>query len=248
MPDFTPIGPADTPLHTLAQRVWFAWHCLPRGKDMAPPSWRRLEMAEQLPNGVFSKILSGHRQTVEAQTFRKLARALQVPFLWLLSGEEPPDLQTTGPFTVLGATERDPEELDRRVRSYLRRCGFDEDRIEQASHLLLATPEEHRTPFGTMTNAAATELTKALRTTSEDLAPKKAAIETLQALSTGDAEGAHRAARKLARRVLSTGLPQHALAVLTDSPTWSASAFRLAEAHLSEGRSDRPSTKRPPSK
>lgn len=244
MPDFTPLGPDQVPLDTLAQRVWFAWHCLPRQKDGFPPSWRGLEMANQLPNGVFSKILSGSRQTVEAATFQKLARALAVPVLWLLSGDDPPAIATTGRFEVLGAEQQDPRELDKRVRTYLRRCGFDDGRIEQAISLLLAaapaapTPrEEAPPPISLVTRQTGPAIANAMRAEDDDgpsLTSAEAAWTTLEALSAGEGDKAHRAARVLARKVLSSGPPLDAVAILTAEPTWSAAALRLADAEIEE--------------
>ncbi len=243
MADFTPIRADGIPLEGLAQRIWFAWHCLPRGKDGTPPSWRSLEMSHQLPNGVFSKILAGSRQTVEAATYQKLGRALRAPVLWLLTGDDPPDLKTTGPFQALGSDEQDPQEVSRRVRTYLRRCGFDETRIERAIGLLLA-PDEAQAPPSASIAAAAHDFAKELHAPDDDAPPEAVAVEALRALSSGKGEEAHQQARRLARRVLSNGLPRDAVTVLADAPTWSAAALRLAEAALVEA--DRlPGKKRP---
>jgi hypothetical protein len=69
-------------LPTLADRVWFAYHCLPRDERGEPPSMRSLEKSVGLHEGTLSKLLAGakdHRR----QTFAKIATALRVSEHWL---------------------------------------------------------------------------------------------------------------------------------------------------------------------
>lgn len=84
------------PLESLNDRVWYAWNCLPRIDRGKPPSWKSLEKKFEISGATFSKLVSGERSTVDADTLTKLARALEVTVAWLASGEgEPP--KPTGP-------------------------------------------------------------------------------------------------------------------------------------------------------
>ena len=81
---------------SLANRVWLAYHSLPRDAKGRPPSRRHVEIENDLPRSILSKLFTDERQTVEAATVVKLSRALAVTADWLLSGVgEPP--QPTGP-------------------------------------------------------------------------------------------------------------------------------------------------------
>jgi hypothetical protein len=73
-------------LETLADRVWFAFHCLPRKFQGAPISFRALEIAYQLPNGAMQKVAMGLKKEPQRSTFRQLARALHVSEAWLEFG------------------------------------------------------------------------------------------------------------------------------------------------------------------
>ncbi|MEP7119463.1 MAG: hypothetical protein ABJE95_00915 [Byssovorax sp.] len=80
----------------IANRVWLAYHSLPRDAKGRPPSRRQVEIENDLPRSILSKLFTDERQTVEAVTVMKLSRALAVTADWLLSGAgEPP--QPTGP-------------------------------------------------------------------------------------------------------------------------------------------------------
>lgn len=74
-------------LGTIADRAWYAWHCLPRSKKGKPPSWKSLEKEYGVATTTFSKLFSGERKTVELETLPKMASALRVSEMWLYKGE-----------------------------------------------------------------------------------------------------------------------------------------------------------------
>ena len=81
---------------SFANRVWLAYHSLPRDAKGRPPSRRQVELENDLPRSILSKLFTAERQTVEGATVVKLSRALAVTADWLLSGVgEPP--RPTGP-------------------------------------------------------------------------------------------------------------------------------------------------------
>jgi hypothetical protein len=69
-------------LTTLAQRIWYALHCLPRDKHGDVPSYRSLEAKYGLEHATISKALLLGR-TPGRDKFRALARALNVTEEWL---------------------------------------------------------------------------------------------------------------------------------------------------------------------
>lgn len=76
----------------LADRVWFAWWCLPRtGRGGNPPAWKALERDNGISGGTFSRLINDGQAWVSEETAGKLAKALGVRREWLLSGiGEPP--------------------------------------------------------------------------------------------------------------------------------------------------------------
>jgi transcriptional regulator with XRE-family HTH domain len=104
-------------LPTLADRAWYAYHCLPRDRNGKPPTFKELEAAEQLPYSTLSHVMSGRRSQQRHETFAKIARALRVTEAWLrgeaaehgptLTGEWPPRPGTGGV---------DPRRRNRRAR------------------------------------------------------------------------------------------------------------------------------------
>ena len=75
-------------METLADRVWYAYHCLPRtGRFKKPPSYRSVEMKVGLTNGTLSRIFSGERERPEPETLVALAKVLGVTLDWLLTGK-----------------------------------------------------------------------------------------------------------------------------------------------------------------
>lgn len=82
---------------TLADRVWYAIHCMPRNEvDGAPPDYKAIEGMAGLSNATVSKIVRGLRPKPAGQTVQSLAKVLGVTPTWLLSGSgEAPEL--TGP-------------------------------------------------------------------------------------------------------------------------------------------------------
>jgi len=63
-------------LPTLADRAWYALHCLPRDARGEPPSMRELERAYGLSISTISHTMIGRRKYHHPDTFAKLAQAL----------------------------------------------------------------------------------------------------------------------------------------------------------------------------
>src|SRR5687768_3132483 len=82
------------PLDSLADRVWYAWHCLPRDKRGHPPSWKSLELKYDISPATFSKLCNESRRSVDMETWPKLEEALRVPAAWLIKGEGKPPMPT----------------------------------------------------------------------------------------------------------------------------------------------------------
>lgn len=82
---------AMQPVDELADRIWLAWHALPRDERGRPPSFASVEQSKEISNGTLQKICSGKRLGIEAATLSKIAQALGVSADWLLTGAgEPP--------------------------------------------------------------------------------------------------------------------------------------------------------------
>ncbi len=77
------------PLDTLNDRVWYAWHCLPRGANGRPPPWKPFEKLHGIALATFQKLATEDRRSVDFETLVKLARALGVTTDWLSKGEGP---------------------------------------------------------------------------------------------------------------------------------------------------------------
>jgi hypothetical protein len=73
-------------LPELADRVWFALHCLPRDADGKPPTYTELENKHGLHHAVLSKTILGDRKEHSTTTYRKLAAALNTTVDWLELG------------------------------------------------------------------------------------------------------------------------------------------------------------------
>jgi len=74
-------------LSTLADRVWYAIHCLPRDADTKkPPSWRSLEVENGIALATISKIVRGTASKHQHTTVVLLAKALRVTPDWLYNG------------------------------------------------------------------------------------------------------------------------------------------------------------------
>lgn len=74
-------------LLTLAQRAWFAWHCLPRTDKGQPPPVRSLERAHLLANAQLQKLIMGRSKRPSYGELVKMAMALDCDPAWLQSGE-----------------------------------------------------------------------------------------------------------------------------------------------------------------
>ena len=92
----------DIPLTTLAERAWFAFHCLPRRGDGSPPSEHAIEVQYGLSISTFDKLRKNPDINIWCPTLAKLTRALNVSADWLLLGvgERP---RLTGQFLVPGS-------------------------------------------------------------------------------------------------------------------------------------------------
>jgi len=74
-------------MSTLADRVWYAIHCLAREPDGSAPTYLEIEHRGHLPNSFFSKMVRGNRPSPSPKTMANLALALHVDILWLSTGE-----------------------------------------------------------------------------------------------------------------------------------------------------------------
>jgi hypothetical protein len=75
-------------LPDLADRVWFAIHCLPRDENGNPPTYTELEREYGLHHSTLSKIVLGKAQHHSYEIFRGIAIALRVSEHWLEFGGE----------------------------------------------------------------------------------------------------------------------------------------------------------------
>jgi hypothetical protein len=73
-------------LPTLADRVWFAYHSLPRDAKGNLPTYVALERPLKLPNGTFSRLIIGARAELRGTTLGLISKALTVRLEWLLNG------------------------------------------------------------------------------------------------------------------------------------------------------------------
>jgi hypothetical protein len=73
-------------LPTFADRVWFAWHCLPRDERGRPPQFKALELANGITVGTFSKVLVRGYEDLSRANMAGIARALRVAQHWLEHG------------------------------------------------------------------------------------------------------------------------------------------------------------------
>lgn len=73
---------------TLAQRAWYAWHCLARDKKGNPPSLRKLseESTPEISHGQLHKLVMGKSSRPGITEFLKMAKALQCDPQWLQDG------------------------------------------------------------------------------------------------------------------------------------------------------------------
>jgi transcriptional regulator with XRE-family HTH domain len=74
-------------LPSLADRTWYAYHCLPRDEGGELPSYRQLEHAYGLAIGTFSKITNGTKAHLWPDTVPHIAEALRCSAVWLMQGE-----------------------------------------------------------------------------------------------------------------------------------------------------------------
>lgn len=86
------------PLGTFNDRVWFAWHCLPRSRSGRPPPYAKLERREdgtqRVAYATISKIMTGERKSVDPDTLFELAEIFHVTPAWLQKGDGPPPTPT----------------------------------------------------------------------------------------------------------------------------------------------------------
>jgi len=73
---------------SLADRAWYACHCLPR-KGGRLPTRDSLEERHKLPQGVLSKIMKGKRNSLREPTLKRVAAALGAKPEWLGQGRGP---------------------------------------------------------------------------------------------------------------------------------------------------------------
>lgn len=66
------------PPQSLASRVWYLYHCLPRDEFGNPPSFRELEKVAGLAASTMSRTVSGKRKHHGHETFARIAKVLGV--------------------------------------------------------------------------------------------------------------------------------------------------------------------------
>jgi transcriptional regulator with XRE-family HTH domain len=74
-------------LPSLADRIWYAYHCLPRDQSNALPSFRQLENAYGLSLSTFSRAVAGVRENYWADTIPRMAEALRCTAVFLTEGQ-----------------------------------------------------------------------------------------------------------------------------------------------------------------
>lgn len=127
---------------SLADRMWWAWHCLPReGRWAKPPERKGLEAKYGLSNGVLARLFKGEQKTVSSDTLPKIAAALNVSADWLTTGKgEPPKL--TGPFRARPEEYPQADTLAIATATQGQEVAAAANNLEQAiSELLVAGPE-----------------------------------------------------------------------------------------------------------
>lgn len=114
------------PLQNLADRVWYALHCLPRDDRRRPPAPTIIEAQAGLPRGALGRLFRDERRDMRAASLRRLAPVLRVSVGWLASGEgEAPPL--SGPYWPREPHLREsPDESGPEIRT-LRLGGPDDD-------------------------------------------------------------------------------------------------------------------------
>lgn len=69
---------------TLADRVWYAWQCLPHDEHGCLPAWRSLERERGLANATFHRLITGETARPSADSLLAVADALRTDAAWLL--------------------------------------------------------------------------------------------------------------------------------------------------------------------
>jgi transcriptional regulator with XRE-family HTH domain len=84
-------------LISLADRAWYAYHCLPRDPAGYPPNLKDLEIEVGISSyGTLSHVMAGRRSNHRADTFGKMAKAFRVTEAWLRGEEGERDPVLTG--------------------------------------------------------------------------------------------------------------------------------------------------------
>lgn len=128
-------------LDSLADRVWFALHCLPRDAKGRPPASTVLEASQGLARGLIGKLTGERQRELRGPTLMRLAQALQVSTEWLLEGRGPIPVPTgpvpARPGTSLPPREADADDLPARAAAiaFAQACGVDARVLEAARAL-----------------------------------------------------------------------------------------------------------------
>jgi len=72
----------------IRERVWLAYHALPRDESGAPPPMRWFEETKGLSNGTIKKLVNGAKESIRVDTLSQIAAALGVSEAWLMKGGE----------------------------------------------------------------------------------------------------------------------------------------------------------------
>jgi hypothetical protein len=68
------------------ERVWFAWHCLPRNSNRQPPPVRQLEDEYGITDAGLHKLMWDKAKRPGPVQARRIAAALRVSREWLFEG------------------------------------------------------------------------------------------------------------------------------------------------------------------
>ena len=97
------------PTDTFNDRVWLAWHSLPRGRTGRPPAYAKLERradgTQRVAYATISKIMTGERKSVDPDTLFELAEIFGVSAEWLQTGKGTAPTPT-GPVPPRAAEEK----------------------------------------------------------------------------------------------------------------------------------------------
>lgn len=120
-------------LISIADRVWYALHCLSRDEQGRPPPPTVLEARHGLSRGLIGKLIGERQREVRGPTLMRLAQALHVSTEWLLEGRglmpTPTGIVPSRPGHKTSVEAHDERADDPKERAaaiaFARACGID---------------------------------------------------------------------------------------------------------------------------